>query len=114
MRRVRFRYAANTLMRDALAWWAYTSIRTSPWARAAYDEGKARRPTSSPGFTRACRPLGPGAVALLARLQYIRRGAAPSLHLAPFFQLSIAEVRRTSALACPSLGFTAARFIGRT
>jgi transposase len=42
MRRVRFRYAANTLMRDAFAWWAYTSIRTSPWARAAYDAGKAR------------------------------------------------------------------------
>ncbi|MBA3629838.1 MAG: transposase [Actinobacteria bacterium] len=34
MRRVRFRYAANTLMRDAFSWWAYTSIRTSPWARA--------------------------------------------------------------------------------
>lgn len=42
MRRVRFRYAANTLMRDAFGWWANTSIRMSPWARAAYDAGKAR------------------------------------------------------------------------
>jgi transposase len=42
MRRVRFRYAANTLMRDAFTWWAYTSIRMSPWARAAYDAGKSR------------------------------------------------------------------------
>lgn len=42
MRRVRFRYAANSLMRDAFTWWAYTSIRMSPWARAAYDAGKAR------------------------------------------------------------------------
>jgi transposase len=42
MRRVRFRYAANALMRDAFTWWAYNSIRMSPWARAAYDAGKAR------------------------------------------------------------------------
>ncbi len=42
VRRVRFRYAANTLMRDAFTWWAYTSIRMSRWARVAYDAGKIR------------------------------------------------------------------------
>lgn len=40
--RVRFRYAANTRLREAFSWWAFTSIRLSPWARAAYDGSKAK------------------------------------------------------------------------
>ena len=34
--RVGFRYAANTRLREACTWWAYNSLKTSPWARAAY------------------------------------------------------------------------------
>lgn len=40
---VRFRYAANTRLREAAIWWAYNSVKTSPWARAAYDEARARK-----------------------------------------------------------------------
>jgi transposase len=42
MRRVRFRYAANGHLRRAFMWWAFTSIRLSPWARDAYEAGRAR------------------------------------------------------------------------
>lgn len=42
MTRVRFRYAANDTMRQAFTWWAYNSIRLSPWARANYDAAKER------------------------------------------------------------------------
>lgn len=41
-RRVRFRYAANGHLRRAFMWWAFTSIRLSPWARAAYEAGRGR------------------------------------------------------------------------
>jgi transposase len=41
-RRVRFRYAANAHLRRAFMWWAFTSIRLSPWAREAYQAGRAR------------------------------------------------------------------------
>jgi len=40
--RVRFRYAANTSLREAFCWWAFTSIRLSSWARTAYDGSKAK------------------------------------------------------------------------
>jgi transposase len=38
--RVRFRYAANATMREAFMWWAYNSIKLSPWARNSYDAAK--------------------------------------------------------------------------
>jgi transposase len=41
--RVRFRYAANTRLREACMWWAYNSLKTSPWAREAYDQARARK-----------------------------------------------------------------------
>lgn len=40
---VGFRYAANARLRDACTWWAYNSLKTSPWARAAYDDARARK-----------------------------------------------------------------------
>lgn len=40
--RVRFRYAANSHLRDAFMFWAYTSIRINPWSRLAYDDAKHR------------------------------------------------------------------------
>ncbi len=41
--RVGFRYAANSRLREASMWWAYNSLKTSPWARAAYDDARARK-----------------------------------------------------------------------
>ncbi len=41
--RVRFRYAANTRLREACMWWAYNSLKTSPWAREAYNQARARK-----------------------------------------------------------------------
>lgn len=41
--RVRFRYSANTRLREACMWWAYNSLKTSPWAREAYDQARARK-----------------------------------------------------------------------
>lgn len=41
--RVGFRYAANTRLREGCTWWAYNSLRSSPWARAAYDDARARK-----------------------------------------------------------------------
>ena len=47
-------YAANTRLREVCMWWAYNSLRTSPWARAAYDDARARRQPHQ----RALRGLG--------------------------------------------------------
>ena len=52
--RVGFRYAANSRLREACMWWAYNSLKTSPWARAAYDDARARRQPHQ----RALRGLG--------------------------------------------------------
>jgi transposase len=41
-RSVRFRYAANGHLRRAFMWWAFTSLRLSPWAREGYEQGRAR------------------------------------------------------------------------
>lgn len=51
---VGFRYAANALLRDACTWWAYNSLKSSPWARAAYDDARARKQP----HPRALRGLG--------------------------------------------------------
>ena len=42
-RSVRFRYAANTRLREATMWWAFNSIKVSPWAAASFREGRDRR-----------------------------------------------------------------------
>lgn len=40
---VGFRYAANSRLREACTWWAYNSLKSSPWARDAYDQARARK-----------------------------------------------------------------------
>lgn len=40
---VRFRYAANTRLREAAMWWAFNSLKTSPWAAAAFREARDQR-----------------------------------------------------------------------
>lgn len=41
--RVGFRYAANTRLREACMWWAYNSLKESPWGRQAYDQARERK-----------------------------------------------------------------------
>lgn len=53
-RQVRFRYTANSRMRHAVDWWAFTSTRECEWARRVYDDGRAR----GQGKYRALRGLG--------------------------------------------------------
>lgn len=52
--RVRFRLAANHHLRDAFTWWAFNSLKSSPWARQAYDDARTRGLRSH----RALRGLG--------------------------------------------------------
>jgi transposase len=42
-RKVCFRYAANTILREAAMWWAYNSMKQAPWAKAAFREARDRR-----------------------------------------------------------------------
>jgi transposase len=42
-RTVRFRYAANTRLREASMWWAFNSIKDSPWAAAAFRQARNQR-----------------------------------------------------------------------
>ena len=42
-RNVRFRYAANTRLREAAMWWAYNSMKESPWAAAAFRDARDHR-----------------------------------------------------------------------
>jgi transposase len=42
-RSVRFRYAANTRLRQAAMWWAFNSIKLSPWANTAFRAGRDER-----------------------------------------------------------------------
>jgi len=42
-RSVRFRYAANTRIREAAMWWAFNSIKLSPWAAAAFRQARDQR-----------------------------------------------------------------------
>jgi transposase len=40
---VRFRYATNTRLREACMWWAFNSLKTSPWAAAAFRDARDQR-----------------------------------------------------------------------
>jgi transposase len=42
-RTVRFRYAANTRLREATMWWAFNSMKDSPWAAAAFRQARDQR-----------------------------------------------------------------------
>lgn len=40
---VRFRYAANHRLREAAMWWAFNSLKESPWAAAAFRQARDER-----------------------------------------------------------------------
>ena len=42
-RSVRFRYAANTRLREAAMWWAFNSMKESGWAAAAFRQARDQR-----------------------------------------------------------------------
>lgn len=42
-RSVRFRYAANTRLRESAMWWAYNSMKDSPWAAAGFRHARDQR-----------------------------------------------------------------------
>jgi transposase len=52
---VRFRYAANTRLREAAMWWAFNSLKLSPWANTAF---RAARTERGQHYHRALRGLG--------------------------------------------------------
>jgi transposase len=54
-RSVRFRYAANRRLREATQWWAYNSLKVSPWANAAFREARDQR---GQRYHRALRGVG--------------------------------------------------------
>jgi transposase len=42
-RNVRFRYAANRHLREAAMWWAFNSLKESPWAAEAFRHARDQR-----------------------------------------------------------------------
>ncbi len=40
---VRFRYAANRRLREASMWWAFNSLKMSPWASDAFQTARTER-----------------------------------------------------------------------
>lgn len=54
-RTVRFRYAANTRLREAAMWWAFNSMKESPWAAAAFRQARDQH---GQRYHRALRGLG--------------------------------------------------------
>jgi hypothetical protein len=58
---VGFRYPANTRLREACMWWASNSLKTSPWARAAYhDAAPISSPTTAHCAADGARRISPG------------------------------------------------------
>lgn len=74
--RVRFRYAANTRLREALTWWSYNSLKESAWARDAYTAARERGQHKH----RALRGLGARWLRVLWRCWTDRAPYDPAVH----------------------------------
>jgi transposase len=80
---VRFRYAANGRLREAAMWWAFNSVKVSPWAGAAF---RAARDQHGQRYHRALRGLA-------ARwMRVLRRCWTDGVAYDPAKHLSAAEV----------------------
>jgi transposase len=75
--RVRFRYAANTRLREAVMWWSYNSLNQSPWAADAYQQARDR----GQHHYRALRGLGARWTRILWRCWTNRTTYDPTVHL---------------------------------
>lgn len=78
-RSVRFRYAANTRLREACMWWAFNSLKVSPWANEAFRHARDRR---GQRYHRALRGLGARWARVLWRCWTDRTTYDPGRHRA--------------------------------
>ena len=77
-RSVRFRYAANTHLREAAMWWAFNSLKTSPWAASAFRQARDQRGQRyHRAPPRPRRPLDADSVAMLDQPHHLQPPAAP-------------------------------------
>jgi transposase len=76
-RSVRFRYAANSRLREATMWWAFNSIKLSPWAAAAFREARDQR---GQRYHRALRGLAARWTRVLWRCWTDRQPYDPARH----------------------------------
>lgn len=76
-RRVRFRYAANTRLREAVMWWSYNSLKESDWAADAYRQARDR----GQHHYRALRGLGARWTRILWRCWTSHTAYDPAVHL---------------------------------
>jgi transposase len=76
-RSVRFRYAANTRLREATMWWAFNSLKTSPWAAAAFRQARDQR---GQRYHRALRGLAARWTRILWRCWTTRTTYDPAKH----------------------------------
>lgn len=74
---VRFRYAANTRLREAAMWWAFNSLKTSPWAAAAFKQARTHR---GQRYHRALRGIGARWMRILWRCWTDGTTYQPALH----------------------------------
>ncbi|GAA4470765.1 IS110 family transposase [Rhodococcus olei] len=74
---VRFRYAANTHLREAAMWWAFNSMKTSPWAAAAFEQARTQR---GQRYHRALRGIGARWMRVLWRCWTDYTTYDPALH----------------------------------
>ena len=81
--RVGFRYAANVRLREACMWWAFNSVKSSPWARGAYDDARAR----GQQHHRALRGLGARWTRVLWRAWTDNQPYDPARHLSVEMEL---------------------------
>lgn len=75
--RVRFRYAANTRLREAVMWWSYNSLKESTWAADAYRQARDR----GQHRYRALRGLGARWTRILWRCWTNHTTYNPAVHL---------------------------------
>lgn len=78
-RSVRFRYAANSRLREACMWWAFNSLKVSPWANEAFRHVRDRR---GQRYHRALRGLGARWARVLWRCWTDRSTYDPGRHRA--------------------------------
>lgn len=76
-RSVRFRYAANSRLREATMWWAFNSMKDSPWATAAFRDARDNR---GQRYHRALRGLAARWTRILWRCWTDQNPYDPTLH----------------------------------
>jgi transposase len=76
-RSVRFRYAANSRLREAAMWWAFNSLKTSPWAATAFRQARDER---GQRYHRALRGLAAKWMRVAWRCWQDRTSYDPALH----------------------------------